>query len=199
MKGFKDSTRTQYSRGGSAVGPKGAAKVSKVMREFKAGDLHSGSKTGPMVKDRKQAVAIALSESGRKPMKKAEGGVVKGREKFANDAERSRMMIASEVGSDHSVFNKDHKSNGMREYAFTGKPKRQSPQDVNDYLNNRDVPKKPMKKAKGGVVDTKQDKKAVAAGVHKHERHLHPGKPLTKLQRGGSVPAHSDAPLIRGR
>lgn len=37
-------------------------KVRKVMKEFKAGQLHSGSKNGPVVKNRKQAVAIALSE-----------------------------------------------------------------------------------------------------------------------------------------
>jgi hypothetical protein len=33
-----------------------------VMHEFKHGDLHSGSKSGPKVKNRKQAVAIMLSE-----------------------------------------------------------------------------------------------------------------------------------------
>jgi len=33
------------------------------MGEFKRGDLHSGSKQGPVVKSRKQAVAIGLSES----------------------------------------------------------------------------------------------------------------------------------------
>lgn len=42
------------------------AKVGKVMGEFKAGELHSGSKTGPVVKSRKQAVAIAMSEAGKK-------------------------------------------------------------------------------------------------------------------------------------
>jgi len=41
----------------------GAAKVSKVMSEFKAGELHSGSKTGPVVKSRAQAVAIGMSEA----------------------------------------------------------------------------------------------------------------------------------------
>ena len=45
------------------------AKVGKVMGEFKAGELHSGSKTGPVVKNPKQAVAIALSE-GRKAAKR---------------------------------------------------------------------------------------------------------------------------------
>jgi hypothetical protein len=42
---------------------KGKAKVHKVMKEFKHGTLHSGSKTGPKVKERSQAVAIALSEA----------------------------------------------------------------------------------------------------------------------------------------
>lgn len=47
-------------------------KAAKVMKEFKAGRLHSGSKTGPKVKSRKQAVAIALSEE-RKAGQKAMG------------------------------------------------------------------------------------------------------------------------------
>lgn len=34
------------------------------MKEYKAGTLHSGKK-GPVVKSRKQAVAIAMSESGK--------------------------------------------------------------------------------------------------------------------------------------
>lgn len=38
-------------------------KIHKVMHEFKHGVLHSGSKHGPMVKSRKQAVAIAISEA----------------------------------------------------------------------------------------------------------------------------------------
>lgn len=44
-------------------GKKGAKKVEKVMREYKEGKLHSGSKKGPEVKSRKQAIAIALSEA----------------------------------------------------------------------------------------------------------------------------------------
>ncbi len=36
--------------------------ASKVMHEWKAGTLHSGSKKGPVVKSKKQAVAIMLSE-----------------------------------------------------------------------------------------------------------------------------------------
>lgn len=49
------------------------AKVGKVMKEYKAGTLHSGSKTGPAVTSRAQAVAIALSESGQTRKKKKNG------------------------------------------------------------------------------------------------------------------------------
>lgn len=34
------------------------------MHKFKHGDLHSGSKHGPVVKSRAQAIAISLSEAG---------------------------------------------------------------------------------------------------------------------------------------
>jgi hypothetical protein len=44
---------------------KAGAKVKTVLHEFKEGSLHSGSPRGPRVTDRKQAVAIALSEARR--------------------------------------------------------------------------------------------------------------------------------------
>lgn len=40
-----------------------ASKVKKVMHEYKEGELHSGSKHGPKVTNRKQAIAIGLSEA----------------------------------------------------------------------------------------------------------------------------------------
>jgi len=43
--------------------PRVKAKVKKVMGEFKRGKLRSGSKKGPKVKDRKQAIEVALSQA----------------------------------------------------------------------------------------------------------------------------------------
>jgi hypothetical protein len=47
-----------------------AKKIGKVMHEYKTGMLHTGSKKGPTVTSRKQAIAIALSEAGKTKPKK---------------------------------------------------------------------------------------------------------------------------------
>lgn len=50
---------------------------------------------------------------------------------------------------------------------------------------------------KGGKVhsDAKMDKEVIKKAVHKHEAAQHPGKPLTKLKRGGGVPTHNRKPM----
>ena len=53
-------TRMGYA--GGTLKKKGDKKVEKTMHEFKHGELHSGSKEGPKVTDRAQAIAIALSQ-----------------------------------------------------------------------------------------------------------------------------------------
>ena len=44
---------------------RGKAKIQKTMDEWKSGSLHSGSKKGPHVTNRKQAIAIALNQARR--------------------------------------------------------------------------------------------------------------------------------------
>ncbi len=47
-------------------------KIEKVLYEFKEGELHSGSKKGPIVSNKKQAIAIGLSEARKSKKKKKE-------------------------------------------------------------------------------------------------------------------------------
>lgn len=62
------------------------AGAEQVMHEYKVGALHSGSKTGPVVKNRKQAIAIMLHQTGQSRKRKSggraemrHGGTVAGR------------------------------------------------------------------------------------------------------------------------
>lgn len=160
-----------YRRGGSVK----SRKIGKVMREYKEGKLHSGSKKGPMVKNPKQAMAIALSEAGR--MKKAKGGSVskgpstrgtarKGREQGRQD----RMERWAEQRMKHAEKYAPGLSLDMSEYAKGGKVKHS---------------------------DVQMDKSMMKKAVHKHERSMHPGKPLTKLRRGG-VPSYGRKAMYGG-
>ncbi len=54
----------------TAETPKFKNKVERVMHEYKEGALHGGSKKGPIVKNPKQAIAIALSEARKAVRKK---------------------------------------------------------------------------------------------------------------------------------
>lgn len=45
---------------------KARSKIKTVMKEFENKDLHSGSKKGPLVKSKSQALAIGYSEARKK-------------------------------------------------------------------------------------------------------------------------------------
>ena len=58
--------RGVFKKGGMT---KSQETIKTAMSKFKKGKLHSGSKKGPVVKSRKQAIAIALSEAGKSKKK----------------------------------------------------------------------------------------------------------------------------------
>ena len=59
------SVQQGLAKGGKLTA-KQQTKVGKVMGEYKSGTLRSGSKKGPKVGSREQAIAIALSEARKK-------------------------------------------------------------------------------------------------------------------------------------
>ena len=234
MKGFKNSTKTQYSMGGSSNGAKGAAKVAKVMGEFKAGTLHSGYKKGPVVDNPKQAVAIAMKQAGKAaPVKKAMGGALPNPGMSTPTAMPARSMRTPGMSRTMAKYKAAMASrprgapliSGMQGPAPamsampapsmslpTGAPGAmkkggkvmkkadgglatsiRTPSDYNSsdnaFVNTRAQQLQGMVgRKKGGEVskaDIAQDKALVKKMVHKHEMAMHPGKPMTKLRKGG--------------
>jgi len=76
-KGYKETPSGKMVKAAKGALTKSQKKIGKVMKEFKSGELHSG-KSGPVVKNPKQAIAIALSEAGKSKMKKAAEGDMMG-------------------------------------------------------------------------------------------------------------------------
>lgn len=76
-KGKKDSEKSESKahekaerkRDSKKKRSKSERKIAKVMKEGMEGELHSGSKKGPIVKKRSQMIAIALSEAKRNKKK----------------------------------------------------------------------------------------------------------------------------------
>ena len=114
-------------------------KMGKVMREYGNRELHSGSKTGPVVENPKQAIAIAYSE-GRKAKKMNEGG------QYASEAPKK---MATE-GKD---LNKLAKKYGVetQKYAKGGSVEAKLEKHANLPASKAHGPGAGAKLAKGGV------------------------------------------------
>ena len=169
MDGFKNSTKTQYMKGGSV----GERKIGRVMEEFTKGKLHSGSKEGPKVKSTKQAVAIALNEAraaGAKipRVKKADGGGVFN--------EKGKRMTWDEVAAE------GRRMEGRKPpvEGISTRPTDDSGRRMTDAeLGLTGSAKKPMPKG-SGIMPAALAASKKAAGM---------------MKKG--VPAHSDRPMIR--
>ena len=168
MDGFKNSTKTQYMKGGSV----GERKIGRVMEEFTKGKLHSGSKEGPKVKSTKQAVAIALNEAraaGAKipRVKKARGGMMEEGISTRPTDDSGRRMTNAELG--------------MTPGGVDPAKKKAMPKGMGQMTEREGrAVKEAVKRAKG-MSDLERARMMV--------------RPLPR-KAGGGVPAHSDRPMI---
>lgn len=170
---------TMMKKGGDVKGKK----IAKVMREYKKGELHSGSKKGPKVTNPKQAMAIALSEARK--MKKAKGGEVKKPMPKKEEGKKKPKMKVEDLAL-KKMRHAEKYAPGM------------DLDNIHSYELSQEAKKekKVEQYAKGGKVhsDAKMDKAVMKKAVHKHEKAMHPGKPLTKLKKGG-LPVHKGSPM----
>jgi len=169
-----------FKKGGAVKGEK----IAKVMREYKEGKLHSGSKKGPVVKNPKQAMAIALSEA--RAAKKAKGGEIFSDEYMAYESKGPKTRYTAAKGRRMS------KERAMERRALD------KARHAEKYAPGLSLDMSEYKK--GGKVkhsDVKMDKAMVKKAVHKHEKAMHPGKKMTKLNKGG-VPSYGRKPMYGG-
>jgi len=118
---------------------KGQKKVGKVMREFKAGKLHSGKK-GPVVKNPKQAIAIALSEAGMSKPKK-----LKPVKAFMGLAAMAAKNPMSGIGLAAKAFKKGNKFFGEEIFNETK-------ENVEKKMGGGMMTREPMGYSRGGGV-----------------------------------------------
>jgi hypothetical protein len=186
-----------FKKGGAVKGEK----IAKVMREYKEGKLHSGSKKGPVVKNPKQAMAIALSEA--RAAKKAAGGAV---DSDYGDTMKKYVPYESKGPKTRYTAAKGRRMSKERAMERRALDKARHAEkyapglslDMEDESMVREG--KMLKYAKGGKAkhsDVKMDKAVVKKAVHKHEKAMHPGKKMTKLNKGG-VPSYGRKPMYGG-
>lgn len=179
-KGRTFSPEGRFAKGGEVR----SKKIGKVMREYKEGKLHSGSKKGPVVKNPKQAMAIALSEA--RAAKKAKGGEIFSDEYMAYESKGPKTRYTAAKGRRMA------KERAMERRALD------KARHAEKYAPGLSLDMSEYKK--GGKVkhsDVKMDKAMVKKAVHKHERAMHPGKPMTKLNKGG-VPSYGRKAMYGG-
>ena len=136
-----------------------------------------------MVKNPKQAMAIALSEAGAS--KKAKGGIF-------NDEYMAYESKGPKTRYSAARSRREAKERAMERRALD------KARHAEKYAPGMSLDMSEYKK--GGKVkhsDVKMDKAMVKKAVHKHEKAMHPGKPMTKLKHGG-VPSYGRKAMYGG-
>jgi hypothetical protein len=195
-----------YARGGAKK--KTMAKVGKVMQEFAEGELHSGSKKGPVVTNPKQALAIGYSEA--KATKKEAGGRIADESMQGRLPANAGMAARRQSGAAATMPEKARMANVTRptgaqmtdrERAMLLRTKQMPERDVSPDRAKRTVMEimerkggEPVARKDGGKMkheDVKMDKKIVEKAVKKHA-----SMPAAKAHKGLGVPVHKSKPKV---
>lgn len=117
-----------YAHGGAT---KGQAKVAKVMGEFKSGALHSGSSKGPIVKNPKQAMAIAMSEKkaagykkGGEPKMSGKSVKLVGMKMEPEAVVKKEVALLKKAGAPTKLIKHEEREGALMGLKKGGKPKR---------------------------------------------------------------------------
>lgn len=203
----KPAMVAKYAKGGSV---KGEAKMAKVMGEFASGKLHSGSKKGPEVTNKKQAVAIAMSEArkagAKMPMKKGLGGGVfneRGQRATPAEVAAEGRRVEGRKPPVEGISTRPTDDSGRR---MTDKELGLTPGGVEALLRKTlgaqatNAEREALARRALGASATKAEIKALrdktAKGMSDLDRARMMTRPLPRKE-GGGVPAHSDRPMIR--
>jgi hypothetical protein len=191
-----------YSRGGKSKTEK---EVAAVMKEFGRGELHSGSKKGPVVTNPKQAVAIGYSEAKqaakKKPVKAQTGGEIRqGSQAPITPEERMKMeqMARQQANLRREAVTKPDRSRA-EERSFERLRERSGDTMSEEERMREKYSEKPIRRKDGGSAhsDEAMDKKVVAAVLKKHA-----DQPASKAHKGlkfggKAVPSYKSTPKIK--
>ena len=191
-----------YAKGGMTKADK---KVGKVMREFGEGKLHSGSKEGPVVKNPKQAIAIALSEAGKS--KKAKGGI-----EYVDDGKDTSVPVKDiksgkvKQSRDRDYYREVEQSKQPMKKAKGGKVSHMEwEHSKEDLAQDRKLAKKhgmSLEKWEKSKLDEKHDRQQSMKGL-KHGGMMHKADggsiaPTSPLQRMGMTPQRPSMERAKG-
>jgi len=210
MKGYKNSTKTVYEteasdydsgyRSGKDVYSKSrmASSMTPSEKGGAAGKITRGVMRAIVVKPT-DAVVKALSRTGAltdDDGAKASPAYVKGQLKARKDtvgyakggmAKKPKAYDAVKDEPTSRPLTADQVRNIRNRMKASKPPAKRAYDPVLDEPTSRPFAKGGY--AKGGMADKDmaQDKATVRKAVHKHERAMHSGKPLTKMRKGGEV------------
>jgi hypothetical protein len=148
-------------------------KVATVMCEFKRGTLHSGS--GEIVTDKKQALAIAMSEAGIE--KDLEVDIEKGGEgsrggKIIGHTKSGKPIYADSNQNDYGKFSKQEHSEAIKHYTdkknFKGAIHHELSSGIKDTHNDSKEWREHLYKTYQKYKDTDKDSKSVKKFDHHH-------------------------------